>query len=133
MMRAAFLGATFEEARDLVPKVAEFSELGSYLDLPMSSYSSGMVVRLSFSISTMLDPEILVMDEHVGAADIAFTRKATNRMRELADAAEIVVLATHDAALAEALCTHGIVLDHGRIVFEGSARETTGKYLSTYA
>lgn len=133
MMRAAFLGATFQEARELVPKVAEFSELGSYLDLPMSAYSSGMVVRLSFSISTMLKPQILIMDEHVGAADIAFTRKATGRIRELADAAEIVILATHDPGLAESLCTHGIVLDHGRVVFEGAVQQAAQQYLSEYA
>ena len=133
IMRASFLGATLAEARAIVPKVAEFSELGSYLDLPMSAYSSGMVVRLSFSISTMLCPEILIMDEHVGAADVAFTRKATARIRELADAAEIVVLATHDANLARSLCTRAIVLDRGRIAFDGSVLQASGSYLAAYA
>lgn len=130
VLRAAFLGASMAEAKAIAPKVAEFSELGSYLDLPMSAYSSGMVVRLSFSISTMLRPEILVMDEHVGAADVAFTRKATARIRELADSAEILLLATHDVGLARSLCTRAVVLDRGRITYDGSVQQASGRYLA---
>lgn len=128
MMRAAFLGATLAEARELIPKVEEFSELGQYLALPMSAYSTGMAVRLSFSISTMMTPEILIMDEHVGAADAAFTQKATLRIRELADRAKIVVLATHGVGFAAELCTRAIVMSQGQIAFDGTVSEAASHY-----
>src|SRR5262249_33541314 len=74
--RCAFLGTTFEEARKMAPAIAEFSELGEYLDLPTRTYSTGMFLRLAFAISTAIDPEILILDESVASGDRYFIEKA---------------------------------------------------------
>lgn len=120
VMRSVFLGATFEEARALIPEVEAFSELGEYLGFPIRTYSSGMIVRLAFAISTAVMPEILVMDEQVGAADAAFTAKAESRIKELVGEAKILVFATHDMRAAQKICDRAVVMSQGRIVHDGT-------------
>jgi ABC-2 type transport system ATP-binding protein/lipopolysaccharide transport system ATP-binding protein len=119
VMRSVFLGATFEEARARIPEIEEFSGLGEYLAFPMRTYSSGMMVRLAFAVSTSFMPEILVLDEHIGAADATFSIKAKQRMVDLSEKAQILVFATHSMDAANSLCTRGIVLDKGSLRFDG--------------
>ena len=128
LMRSTFLGASFRQAKELVPKIADFSELGEFLAFPVRTYSSGMVVRLAFAISTSVVLDILVLDEHVGAADASFTEKAKQRMRELADQAKIVIFATHDFNAASSLCSRGVVLSNGHIAYDGSVDNALGFY-----
>ena len=130
-LRSTFLGASFAKAQTLIPEIAEFSGLGDYLSFPLRTYSSGMAVRLSFATSTVLVPEILVMDEHVGAADAAFAAKAKARIKELTNQAQIVVFATHSMEAALDLCTRGIVMSNGRVVCAGSIQEAIDHYTKT--
>jgi ABC-type polysaccharide/polyol phosphate transport system ATPase subunit len=120
LMRSIFLGASFEEARSRIPEIEAFSELGEYLRFPIRTYSSGMIVRLAFAISTVISPEILAMDEQVGAADAAFSLKAQARINELIGQAHILVFATHNIEAAKKTCNRAVVLKHGRIDFDGA-------------
>ena len=116
IMRSVFLGATMKEAYRKIPEIEEFSGLGQYLGFPMRTYSSGMVARLSFAISTAIEAEILILDEHIGAADAEFTAKAHARLGELVNRARILVFASHALGALREVCTRGIVLANGRIV-----------------
>ena len=119
VMRSVFLGATFRQAKGCVPEVEEFSELGAYLQLPMRTYSAGMWLRLSFAIAMAVRPQILVLDEMIGTGDAAFAAKAHDRLQEVVDQLEILILATHDLGVAHNLCSRGVVLDRGRVVTDG--------------
>ena len=98
------MGLTFTEARRLSPAIAEFiSELGEYLDMPVRAYSTGMFLRLAFAISTSVFPEIIIMDEMIGAGDAAFIEKA-HRVGELVQRAQILVLASHSVSILRRFC-----------------------------
>jgi ABC-type polysaccharide/polyol phosphate transport system ATPase subunit len=111
-----FLGASFAEARARVAEIEEFSELGGYLGLPMRTYSTGMCLRLSFSVAMAMQPQILVLDEMIAAGDAAFAAKAQSRMQEIVSQLEILVIATHDMNTARKMCNRGLVLSHGRLI-----------------
>jgi ABC-type polysaccharide/polyol phosphate transport system ATPase subunit len=122
------LGMSPEEIRAKTPEIADVSGLGSYLDLPVRTYSTGMVMRLTFSIATAIDPEILVLDEGLSAGDASFFATAQTRMENLLSRSRILVLASHSPALLNAWCNKAILLERGRIVHEGSVEETAEVY-----
>lgn len=95
--------------------IAEFSELGEHLDMPVRYYSAGMLVRLAFSIATATDPEILLVDEVLSAGDVAFQEKARKRMRELITKARLVLIASHDLAALAGFCHRVVWLDRGKM------------------
>lgn len=99
--------------------IAEFSELGDYLTMPVRLYSSGMMLRLAFSICTSIDCEILLLDEWVGTGDQAFIQKAHERLSELIFRSAILVFATHDRAVAKRLCNKAVFLEHGKALMYG--------------
>ncbi|MES1201881.1 MAG: ATP-binding cassette domain-containing protein, partial [Pseudomonadota bacterium] len=115
IMRGVFLGMSYGEARARIPEVEEFSELGEYLRYPVRTYSSGMQLRLSFAISTVVNPDIMVLDEIIGVGDAAFLQKAKARMVELIHSSDIVILASHDFSVARDVCNRAILLDGGKI------------------
>jgi ABC-type polysaccharide/polyol phosphate transport system ATPase subunit len=130
-MRGVLLGMSFAEARAKIADVEEFSELGEYLSLPTRTYSSGMSVRLSFAISTSVDPDILVLDELIAAGDAAFFDKARARMLRLIDSTSIVIIATHNMLAASKLCNRAIFLMNGQIEFDGPVDEAVRAYHAT--
>src|SRR5262245_30580481 len=111
--------------------IAEFSELGDFLDLPVRYYSAGMLVRLAFSIATAIDPEILLVDEVLSVGDMAFQIKARQRMMEMMAKAHLMVVVSHDLTSLAKLCTHAVWLDHGRMVMTGPVQEVIGAYTSS--
>jgi ABC-type polysaccharide/polyol phosphate transport system ATPase subunit len=113
IFRCAFMGLGFRAAKALSPAIAEFSGLGEYLDLPTRTYSTGMFLRLAFAISTSIKPDILIMDEMIGAGDLEFMEKAQRRLHELVDKTNILALASHDLATVEKICNKILWLDHG--------------------
>jgi ABC-type polysaccharide/polyol phosphate transport system ATPase subunit len=122
-----------ETPRSLAEKtgaIAEFSELGSALDMPIRYYSSGMLVRLAFAIATAIEPEILLVDEVLAAGDLSFQDKARTRMRELMKQARAIVLVSHDLRNLVTLCDRVLWLEHGRIRQAGPAVETIRDYES---
>ncbi|WP_321919192.1 ABC transporter ATP-binding protein [Paraburkholderia tropica] len=102
--------------RSKIEEIADFSELGEYLNLPVRTYSSGMMLRLAFAISTSVEADILIMDEWLSVGDADFSAKARRRLDELVGNASILVVATHDPQLISRVCTRRIEMQHGRIV-----------------
>lgn len=128
--RALLLGAKPSEIRGIEQNVIEFIGLGKRIDSPIRTYSSGMMVRLAFGIATFFKGEILLLDEVIAAGDQQFFMKAKQKLLDLIDSANILVVATHDLAAAEELCSRGIILQNGRIVFDGDIRSATTRYIS---
>ncbi len=111
-----YRGRTRREVMAALPAIADFSELGSFLGMPVKAYSAGMVARLAFSVATSFDPEILLMDEWITAVDSDFLSKAQDRLHSYFSKARAVVIATHDRGIIDRLCNRVIVLQNGSIV-----------------
>lgn len=109
-------------------EIADFTELGDYLAMPVRTYSTGMRLRLAFSIATSVSSEIIVLDEVVGAGDTAFMQKAEQRLNTMLNHAEIVVLASHSTDVITDVCNKLLWLDAGEIKFFGSAQEGLKRY-----
>lgn len=102
-----------------LPEIVEFTELGAFIDLPLKTYSAGMMTRLIFGVATSLDPEILLMDEWIGAGDKGFFDKATQRLNDIVTRAKVIILASHNWGLIQGLCNKLLVLDGGSQVYFG--------------
>jgi lipopolysaccharide transport system ATP-binding protein len=114
-LRAAILGISKKEVSKNLAHIIDFSGLGQFIDLPLRTYSSGMNFRLAFSISTLLNPEILLMDEWLSVGDCDFAEKAQARLTDMVNGSKILVIATHSEQLAKRLCNRIITLHQGRI------------------
>ena len=128
MARGVLLGLRPEDVRERTPEIAEFTELGDYLAVPVHTYSTGMMLRLAFAVSTCIEPEILLMDEWLGVGDATFVEKAERRLEEFIDNASILVLASHNLALLERVCSLGVLLDAGRVRTFGPIGEVLRDY-----
>ena len=126
--RGYLQGETPRTVRAKMEPIAQFSELGNFLDMPVRYYSAGMLVRLAFSIATAVEPEILLVDEVLSVGDMAFQDKARRRMREMIGKAELIVMVSHDLEALAKLCEHGIWMDHGRIRQVGPIAELIAAY-----
>ena len=102
----------------MVDEVCAFAELGDFIDMPMRTYSSGMVMRLMFAISTSVQADIILMDEWLGVGDAEFTEKAEKRLTELVGNAKLLVIASHSPDVIKKTCTRVFHLEHGKIVSE---------------
>lgn len=127
-LRGLLLGMSDEEIRAKQQEIAEFSELGDYLDLPTRTYSSGMRVRLAFAVSTAVDAEILLLDEVMGVGDASFMQKAKARLADLHSRAEIVVLAMHSNAEIRRVCNKALWMERGQIRSFGPVEEVVAAY-----
>ncbi|MCG6349097.1 ABC transporter ATP-binding protein [Vibrio fluvialis] len=128
--RLVFMGCTFEQAKSAVDDIVRFSELGDFIHLPVRTYSTGMFLRLAFAISTHFTPDILILDEVIGAGDETFRSKATKRLEELIDKSRIVILSSHDLASIKRYCDKAIVMEKGAIVVNGTPDQAVEYYLS---
>lgn len=116
-------GLSRRQVLQRIDDIAEFSELGSYLDMPLRLYSQGMMLRLAFSICTSVDSEILLLDEWVGAGDQAFIQKAGERMAKMVYRSSILVFATHSIEVAQRFCNKAMYLEHGKLLQYGEIDE----------
>jgi ABC-type polysaccharide/polyol phosphate transport system ATPase subunit len=123
MLRGLINGWSDEQISARMEEIVAFSELGDFIDLPMKAYSAGMAARLAFSVATCFDPEILLMDEWIGAGDPEFQGKARRRMEEMTEKAGIIVLASHNHALLRRVCNKVLKLDNGTVAHFGPAEE----------
>ena len=130
-LRGIMLGLTPKEIEPKVQEIAEFSELGEYLDIPVRYYSSGMFIRLAFSVSTSVDPDILLLDEVLAAGDAGFVDKANKRINEMMKSAKILVLVTHSIESAIKFCNKAILLKRGEILKFGTPTDVVDYYLKT--
>jgi lipopolysaccharide transport system ATP-binding protein len=128
IFRLVFMGYSFEDAKKSIDEIVEFSELGDFIKLPVRTYSTGMFLRLAFAISTHFVPDILVLDEIIGAGDQAFKRKANERIQKFLQESRIVILTTHDLAAVEKYCDSAIMLEQGQIVKSGNVHDVVSYY-----
>ena len=123
-----YLGMSDEEIKCKIPEIVEFCELGDYLELPVRTYSSGMMTRLAFAIATAIDPGILLLDEGLGAADARFASRAEKRMSELIDRSSILVLASHSDGMIKDMCNKAALMEKGRLIAIGPVAEIVELY-----
>ena len=133
ILRGMYMNIHPREMRTRVDDIAEFTELGAYLDMPARTYSSGMMIRLGFAVSTCIPPEILVMDEWLSAGDASFLEKAQRRMETFVGSSSILVLASHSTDLLRKWCNRGILLQHGRIAAQGDINDVIDAYTGAVA
>ncbi|MGH3862116.1 galactan export ABC transporter ATP-binding subunit Wzt/RfbE [Actinokineospora sp.] len=128
MIRGLFLGMSRKQMEARVEDISQFTELGDYLHLPLRTYSTGMRVRLALGVVTSIDPEILLLDEGIGAVDAAFMAKARDRLVDLVRRSGMLVFASHSDELLFELCNTAIWMDEGRVKMHGSLRDVLTAY-----
>lgn len=127
-LNGALLGFSPAEMKIKEREIEEFSELGEFLDLPVKYYSSGMHGRLAFSIATMTEPEILMIDEVFATGDGHFVEKSTQRIQQMVEASTILVVVSHDVSQIRRLCNRVIFLDHGNLIGDGDPETILEQY-----
>lgn len=126
--RCVYLGLGFREARELAPSIADFTELGDYLDVPVRTYSQGMLLRLAFGVATSIHPDVLVMDEMIGAGDPRFADRAAARVDELMQRSKILVMASHAQEILRRYCNKALWLEHGQARLLGPIDDVLAQY-----
>lgn len=129
-IRGQILGLTKREIQNHYEEIVDFSELGNFIEMPVRTYSSGMHLRLAFAISTVVQPQILLMDEWLSVGDEAFKSKAELRLSDLVSTSEILVIATHSRELVERVCNRMILLEHGEIMLDGPVSKFASSYFN---
>ena len=128
-MNGAILGMSKAEIDSKIEDIIEFSECRKFIDTPVKRYSSGMYVKLAFSVAAHLDAEIMIMDEVLAVGDVTFQRKCLNKMKQLAiDEGRTVLYVSHNMATIRQLCSRCIVLDHGKLIYNGDVEEAISSY-----
>jgi ABC-type polysaccharide/polyol phosphate transport system ATPase subunit len=130
-IRGLLLGMSPDQIEAKLHEIGEFTELGEFLSYPVRTYSTGMFIRLAFAVSTSINPEILLLDEVMGAGDIRFAEKAKKRMFEFMEQGKILVFSSHNFELLRTFCERTIWLDKGRMSADGPTKEVTAMYQST--
>ena len=130
-LRGLMLGEKPADIKAKMKEIAEFSELGEFLNMPVKYYSSGMFLRLAFSVSTAIEPDILLLDEVVAAGDAAFIDKATQRMNQMVNTAKIMVYVTHSMVQAKDMCNRCIWLERGNLMMDGTPEDVTKAYIES--
>jgi ABC-2 type transport system ATP-binding protein len=129
-LNAYMLGFGKKEAKEKEQEIIAFADIGEFIDVPIKYYSSGMTVRLAFSIATIINPEILLVDEMLAAGDAAFIEKATRRINELINKAKIMVVVSHDLNFVKKICNKWIWIDHGKIKSLSNIPSVVDEYLA---
>jgi lipopolysaccharide transport system ATP-binding protein len=127
-LRGKLMGLSRKEIDEKIDEIIEFSELGDYINLPVRIYSSGMLLRLAFAVSTSITADILIMDEWLSVGDGSFAERASKRLKELVDNSEILVVASHTRSLVEETCNKVVWLEHGVIKKVGPVSEIVPEY-----
>lgn len=127
-MNAAILGLSRSQVDARLDDILAFADIGSFIDQPVKTYSSGMFMRLAFSVATSVEPDILVIDEALSVGDGAFSRKSFDRIMSLKDAGKTILFCSHSMYQVEALCSRALWIEHGALRMAGSAAEVTAAY-----
>lgn len=127
-LNGAILGYSEEFLKEKYQEIVDFSELGQFIDIPLRNYSSGMIARLGFSIATVVEPEILIVDEVLAVGDAAFQEKSKKRMMELMGGGTTVLFVSHGLAQIRELCDHVVWMDHGKVKMDGDTKEVCDAY-----
>src|SRR5262249_47800043 len=130
-LNGAILGMRKSEITRRFDEIVAFAEVEKFLDTPVKHYSSGMYVRLAFAVAAHLNPEILVVDEVLAVGDVTFQKKCLGKMGEVSRGGRTVLFVSHNMAAIENLCTRGVVLNQGKLCFDGSSKAAIQYYLNS--
>ena len=129
-LKCQILDLTKEEIEKIIDSIIEFADIGEYIDEPVRTYSSGMRARLGFAISVHIKPDILAVDEVFSVGDYNFKQKCFNKIKEIKNDENVTfILVTHSPEIAEEFCTRGLLLDKGKIIYDGNIKTCINKYL----
>ncbi|MFF1251240.1 ABC transporter ATP-binding protein [Pseudarthrobacter sp. NPDC058329] len=129
-LNAAILGMSEDETKERFDSIIEFSEIGQFIDTEVKFYSSGMYLRLAFSVAVHTNPEVFLIDEILAVGDEPFQRKCINKIQDLARDGKTLVVVSHDLDLVSRICDRGIVLQHGNVVFDGPIKDAVSRLRS---
>lgn len=132
-MNGTILGMTKKEIDNKFDAIVAFSELDTFIDTPVKRYSNGMRVRLAFSVAAHLEPEILMVDEVLSVGDMEFQKKCMGKMQDVSQEGRTVLFVSHNMPVVSRLCSSAILLERGRIVYEGSAEDVVNRYMHSAA
>ncbi len=128
-LNCSVLGMSDAEIAERFPKIVEFSELGDFIDRPVKTYSSGMYVRLGFSVAASVDPDILIIDEALSVGDEHFRGKCINRLNDFRDQGKTIIFVSHDMGAVKSMCQWVVLMDKGEILEQGTAEKVADEYL----
>jgi lipopolysaccharide transport system ATP-binding protein len=128
LLNGTMLGMTPRDIRNCEEAIIEFAEIGDFIDTPVKHYSSGMFMRLAFAVAAHLDAEIMLVDEVLAVGDAAFQEKCKSKIREIARSGRTILFTSHDMDAVSQICSAAIVLDSGRMVYNGSASGAIDQY-----
>ena len=126
-LNGAILGMTEQEVNDRFESIVQFAEIGEFLDTEVKFYSSGMYLRLAFSVAVHTDPEVFLIDEILAVGDEPFQRKCIDKIQELAERGKTLVVVSHDLDLVSRICARGVLLEHGNVLFDGPIHEAVSR------
>ena len=127
-LNASLLGLSRKETAARFDSIVEFSGIGDFIDEPLRTYSSGMVMRLAFAVAVNIDPDILVIDEVLAVGDVSFQTRCREKIHELGQAGKTLLCVSHSGTMLQELCSRAIWLDHGELVMSGTTREVLESY-----
>ncbi len=130
-LNGALLGMSLAEINARFHDIVAFAEVAEFIDAPVKQYSTGMYVRLAFSVAAHLEPDILIVDEVLAVGDAGFREKCLGRINAAEDVKRTVIFVSHDVEAVRAVCTRVIVLEHGRLIFDGDVDAGIARYLSS--
>ena len=126
-LNGAILGMTEDEINEKFDSIVEFSEIGQFIDTEVKFYSSGMYLRLAFSVAVHTDPEVFLVDEILAVGDEPFQKKCIDKIKELAGEGKTLVVVSHDLDLVSRICERGVLLEHGRIIMDAPVRDVVDR------
>ena len=129
-LNGAIMGYTEDYLKEKYDEIVSFSELGDFIESPIRNYSSGMLARLAFSVASMVEPEILIVDEILAVGDVGFQEKSRNKMMELMSGGTTVLFVSHNMEQIREMCGHVIWLEHGKIQSAGNTNDVCSAYIS---
>lgn len=127
-LNASLFGLSRRRTAELFDQIVDFSGIGEFIDQPLRTYSAGMILRLAFSVAISVDPDILVVDEAMGAGDQAFHAKCFERLLAFRNAGKTMLCVSHDSGSLRQMCDHAIWLDHGQVILEGTLENVLSAY-----
>nr|WP_257794921.1 ABC transporter ATP-binding protein [Arthrobacter sp. zg-Y1116] len=126
-LNGAILGMTEDEINSKFDSIVEFSEIGQFIDTEVKFYSSGMYLRLAFSVAVHTDPEVFLVDEILAVGDEPFQRKCIDKIKQLAGEGKTLVVVSHDLDLVSRICERGVLLEHGEVIMDGPVRDVVDR------
>ncbi|MBL8763424.1 MAG: ABC transporter ATP-binding protein [Phycisphaerae bacterium] len=127
-LNGSVLGMSQEQVAERFEEIAAFADIGAFIEQPVKTYSTGMVVRLAFAVQSVLDPDVLIVDEALAVGDMAFQAKCFRRIEHLRERGVSILMATHDTGTVNAVCDRALLMRHGRVAAWGPAKEVTAEY-----